>query len=72
MDLNNHIFMGSRNRTPSQIIGYGLYLYLVYSLEIPRKHYIFTFSKDKSCLCLKLDAKVQIKEISKEKEIQSK
>ncbi len=64
-------FMDSRNIAPSQIIGYGLYLYFL-GLSV-RKHcesiIFFTFSQDKSVFYLELDTKVQTKEnINKEKE----
>ena len=61
--------MSTRNRTPSNIIGYGLYLYFLgLSCRNAAKalSFFFTFSKDKSCINLELASKVQALETSQE------
>jgi hypothetical protein len=60
-------FMRSRNRTPLQIIGYGLYLYFLgLSFRGMQKHYLFKCSEVKSRYNLELNTKVQTPEIKEE------
>ena len=67
-------FMRSRNRTSSQIIGYGLYLYFLgLSVRNAAKalYFLHLLSKDKPCFYLELDTKVQTNEnVQEEKECQ--
>ncbi len=55
--------MYTRNRPSSQIIDYGLYLYLDYSLEILLKLIFLKNSKNKPCFNLEPISKVQTKEM---------
>src|SRR6185437_8092432 len=60
--------MFSRNRTSSQVIGYGLYLYF-HGLSFRNTSQALSFLKIKSWFSLKLDSKVQALETSKERKI---
>ncbi len=64
--------MKSRIRTPSQIIGYGLYLYFLgLSFRNAESIIFFTCSEDDLCFYLELDTKIQTPEnINKGKENQ--
>ncbi|HEY6536814.1 MAG TPA: hypothetical protein VIY08_13605 [Candidatus Nitrosocosmicus sp.] len=64
--------MYARNRTPSNIIGYGLYLYFL-GLSFRNTSKALSFlklAKNKPRFYLELDSKVQALEISKEKKNQ--
>ena len=64
--------MSYRSRTPSNIVGYGLYLYFLgLSFRNTAKALSFlNLAKNKPRFYLELDSKVQALEISKEKENQ--
>ena len=62
--------MSSRIRTPSQIIGYGLYLYFLgLSFRNAAKALSFLHIVKRSHVSIEMDSKIQTKKLKKKKNI---